>query len=516
MRSTARWCAAAATVLAASGAWGQEAPQAQGDAPGAAGASIAGLAAALVPHEGGLTADRAAARAVRTSLAVRAAEANTEAAGATRTEAAVAMIPQIALSARYTRLSPITQPALNFGALSSGSSQPFCVDTNGGIVLGSRSAGGALSCPNGAGPIPGSSTPSTGSGSGFSFPVILDNIVFNGTVTVPLTDIPFRLARVYEAAGLTVEARRLDELSARAQVAADARVAFYEYVRASGQVMAAAQALESVQQHRADLARFVEAGTVARVDLLRVEAQVAESERLVLAAREGQSLAQAQLRQRIHAREGERFELGEALDGDLPVPGTANQLIDRALQSRPELQSLDRQTHALSANLAAARAGMFPSISGQFSVDVANPNQRFVPQTNDFNTTWSATIQAQWSPTGAFSANAAASRLAAQRAGLTAQLNQLREGTEIEVRGVWISAQTSRAAIESARRQVLSAEESYRVRRERFQAGSAVSSDLTDAELDLLRARLALVNANVDLRESLARLRRAVGEREPD
>ncbi|MDB4927819.1 MAG: hypothetical protein JWM10_303, partial [Myxococcaceae bacterium] len=50
MRSTARWCAAA-VVLAAGGAWGQEAPtaQAQGDAPGAAGASIEGLAAALVP-----------------------------------------------------------------------------------------------------------------------------------------------------------------------------------------------------------------------------------------------------------------------------------------------------------------------------------------------------------------------------------------------------------------------------------------------------------------------------------
>jgi outer membrane protein len=125
-------------------------------------------------------------------------------------------------------------------------------------------------------------------------------------------------------------------------------------------------------------------------------------------------------------------------------------------------------------------------------------------------------IQAQWSPTGAFAASAASSRLSAQRAALVAQLAQLREGTEIEVRSVWISAQTANAAIESARRQLVSAEESYRVRRERFLAGSAVSSDLTDAELDLLRARLALVNANVDLREALARLRRAVGEREPD
>lgn len=511
MRSTARWCAAAA-VLAAGGAWGQTPPTAE--APGSEARAPVGLPAALTPQPGGLTADRAAARAVRTSLAVRAAQANIEAASASRTEAGVAMIPQVTLSARYTRLSPITQPSLNFGSASASSSQPFCVDSNGGIVLGSRTGGGALSCPSGAGPIP-SAAPPTAS-TGFSFPVILDNIVFNGTVIVPLTDIPFRLARVYEAAGLTVEARRLDEVSSRAQAAADARIAFYEYMRAQGQAAVAQQALETAQQHQRDLARFVEAGTVARVELLRVEAQVAESERIVLSAREGQSLAEAQLRQRMHVTEGEALTLGEALDGEVQMPGSVNQLIDRALQARPELQSLDRQSHALSASLAATRAGMFPSVSGQFSLDIANPNQRFVPNTQEFNTTWSATIQAQWSPTGAFSASAAASRLSAQRAGLVAQLAQVREGTEIEVRSVWIAAQTARAAIESARRQLVSAEESYRVRRERFQAGSAVSSDLTDAELDLLRARLALVNANVDLRESLARLRRAVGEREPD
>ena len=510
MRSTGRWCAAA-TVLAASGAWGQTPPAAETQVAEAR--APVGLPAALTAQPGGLTADRVAARAVRTSLSVRAAQASTEAAEAGRTEAVVAMIPQISLTARYTRLSPITPPVLSFGSAAS-SSPPFCVDTNGGIMLGSRNAGGAVTCPAGSGPIP-SAAPSTPS-AGFSFPVILDNILLNATVSVPLSDIPFRLARVYEAAGLTVEARRLDELSSRSAAATEARVAFYEYMRAQGQLAVAQQALETAQQHQQDLARFVEAGTVARVELLRVEAQVAESERIVLSAREGQSLAEAQLRQRMHVTEGEALTLGEALDGEVPMPGSVNQLIDRALQARPELQSLDRQSHALSANIAATRAGMYPSLSGQFSLDIANPNQRFVPNTQEFNTTWSATLQAQWSPTGAFSASAAASRLSAQRAGLIAQLAQVREGTEIEVRSVWIGAQTARAAIESARRQLVSAEESYRVRRERFQAGSAVSSDLTDAELDLLRARLALVNANVDLRESLARLRRAVGEREPD
>ena len=59
------------------------------------------------------------------------------------------------------------------------------------------------------------------------------------------------------------------------------------------------------------------------------------------------------------------------------------------------------------------------------------------------------------------------------------------------------------------------AEESYRIRRERFAVGSAISSDLTDAENDLARARFAVVNAQVDLRVALARLRRAIGTPEP-
>ena len=70
------------------------------------------------------------------------------------------------------------------------------------------------------------------------------------------------------------------------------------------------------------------------------------------------------------------------------------------------------------------------------------------------------------------------------------------------------------ASIEAARRQVVASEEAYRVRRERFLAGSAISTDLTDAERDLFSARLAVINANIDLRESVARLRRAVGQRE--
>ncbi len=526
MRSV--WWALGAAALPLN-AWAQTAPAGQVEAPPAAVTAPPAppaLPEELTPQPGGMTAEMAAARAIRVSAQMRAARANTEAADAARSEAAYGMIPQVSVSARYTRLSEITQPSLggpprpglvytqipplpgttSFGTANFNQWRPACRDAQGSITPGTQSLTGgqfAIDCGGGS--------PLLTPPSAFTFPVILDQIAFRGTLTVPLTDIPFRLARVYEAAGLTAQARRLDEASTRSQVATDARVAFYEYMRAQGNLAIAQRGFETAQRHREDLARFVEAGTVARVELLRVEAQVAESERVVISARESVGLAEAQLRQRLHMPPGERVTLGEALDAPVDVPGGVESLLDRAMRDRPEIGSLERQTRALDANLAATRAAMFPSLVAQANIDIANPNQRFIPQSQEFNTTWDVNLILQWSPTGAIQTGATANRVASQRDAVRAQLDALREGLEIEVRGTWVQVQSARAAIEAARRQVAFAEESYRVRRERFLAGAAVSSDLTDAELDLMRARLAAANAHVDLRVALARLRRAVG-----
>ena len=50
-----------------------------------------------------------------------------------------------------------------------------------------------------------------------------------------------------------------------------------------------------------------------------------------------------------------------------------------------------------------------------------------------------------------------------------------------------------------------------RVRREQFRAGAAVATDFIDAESELRRARLELINAAIDVRIARARLNRAVG-----
>ncbi|MBI5515304.1 MAG: TolC family protein [Deltaproteobacteria bacterium] len=475
------------------------------------------LASDLAPQPGGLTADQAAARALRESAQLRAARANTRAADAARSEAGRALIPNVTLTARYTRLSEITPPQINFGGSSAltGVINNLCVGSGGALLVGLSAPSGTV-CPMGATPASsltmGMAPPS--GNSGFTFPVILDQYTLQGTLTVPLTDLPFRLARVYEGAGYTVEARRLDEEAARLQVASEARVAFYEHVRARGQARVAAQGLQSARRNREDIARFVEAGTLPRVDLLRVEARVAEAERTLILAQNGVVLTEAVLRLRMHAPANEPFALGESLEEPVTLPTNLDDMIHRAWHDRPEIASLSRQLRALEANLSAARAGQYPSLVGVFNTTVASPNARFIPQTTDFNTTWDASLQLTWSPTQAYAGAATVSRVEAQREALVANVAALREGLELEVRSTFTAAQGAHAAIEASARQLEAAEESYRVSRQRFLAGSGVSRDLTDAETSLVSARLALVNAHVELRIALARLRRALGQRE--
>jgi outer membrane protein TolC len=466
------------------------------------------LPTALQPTPGGMTADQVAVLAIQVSAQVRAARATTDAADAARTEAAMAMIPQINLSARYTRLSEVINPNL-FGGLAQLGELPtrLCVNA---------AQGGAVTVT----PVPGMcASPAIAlaqpmmqqSGGGNPFQPPFNQYAFRGTLTVPITDIPFRLARLYEAAGLTQQARRLDEEATRLGAAADGRIAFYEYMRAQGQAGAAEQGIVAARRHREDLVHFVEAGTVARVELLRVEAQVAETERIVIAAGEGVAVSEANLRIRTGLLHGEPIRLGEPLDSPMVVIGDVRSHIERAWHSRPELQSLQRQIEAIGANLSAVRAGYFPSLVGVANVDIANPNQRISPPVEEFNTTWDATLQLQWSPTAAIQAGATASRVAAQREAVRAQVGALQAGIELEVRAAWTQVQTSRASLEAASRQLAAAEESYRIRRERFLAGNAISSDLSDAETDLLRAQFAIVNANIDLREGMVRLHRATG-----
>jgi outer membrane protein TolC len=141
----------------------------------------------------------------------------------------------------------------------------------------------------------------------------------------------------------------------------------------------------------------------------------------------------------------------------------------------------------------------------------ANPNPRIFPQDAVYRGTWDASVQLSWAITDLPGATAAQRAAHARASALEAERAQLLDAISLEVTQAAQSLSEARTAIESTRRGVGSAEESYRVRRVLFQNGRATSVELTDAETELTRARLDLVSAQIDLRVANARLIHALG-----
>jgi len=91
------------------------------------------------------------------------------------------------------------------------------------------------------------------------------------------------------------------------------------------------------------------------------------------------------------------------------------------------------------------------------------------------------------------------------------QRRALEDGIKLSVAASYYDLARASSAIAAAKRSEEAATESLRVRRDRFRLGKATSTDIIDAETAVTQARLARVNAHVDLLEARAQLAYAMG-----
>ncbi len=444
---------------------------------------------------GGLTSDEAAARAIETAPTLDAARAQVRAAEARADQAFYNLFPRLDLSARYTRLSRVDQPS--FGA----DVDPTELE---GALAGVDDPEARVLFEN-----------LFGSFGDFSFPVILDQYALRAGATYPVSAVLASVLPSYRASRTFADAQRLQVEAQQRTVGLQARDAFYNYARVRGQLLVAETTVRQIEANRANIAALVQAGVAAPVDLMRIDAQLATARVGVERATAGVAIAAQALRTLMHV-EGDdpMIPIGENL-AEPPPPAEAggrDAWIARALDQRAELRALrlaaTGQEHVVSAN--AGRR--WPVLAVQANYDFANPNNRIIPQQEEFRGTWDVSVVLSWSPNDYLDANTTVEQARADLAQARADIASLSDAVRIEVTQAYENLQAARAALEAARVGIAAAEETYRVRNEELRAGTAVTRDLIDAEADLARARLEGLNALIDVYLARAELARAVGE----
>ncbi len=307
------------------------------------------------------------------------------------------------------------------------------------------------------------------------------------------------------------EASRLDTVAGEGDLALETTGAYWNLVAQRKAEEVLREAIAAYEAHLADATNLFDNGMVARNELLAVQVERDRAELARLRAGNAAELASANLARLLDLPPGARFQPATELAASELVAEDVEPLVQRALEARPELAALTARAAAAEAAVKTARSGSRPQLGVTGSYDYANPNYRIFPLEGTWRDAWSvaATVSLLAFDGGRTAAATAEKR--AQAEALRQQLVDAQRGIRLDVTSRLLEIRTAQAAVGLAARNLDAARENVRVTKDRYQAGVSLSSELLDAETQLLRAGLDQTEATTQLLVAKASLDRAVG-----
>lgn len=422
--------------------------------------------------EGGLTSIEAGRRAAATSRQAAIEQQNVRSAQASVDRTFYDLAPRLTLTASYTRLSPIELPQLA------------------GIPVETSDI----------------------------FPILLNNYFLNAGVVVPLSTYVFSTVQAIRGAEAVREEATLTEQAARVQAAAEARLAYYDWVRAELQVLVAQQSLQSAQAQLERVQRYFAAGRVAQADVPQAEAFTANTELLYQQALTASDVSEQRLRTMMHVPDNQPLLVGEDVTAEFAQgqeQATLEALYQEAVAARLEIRALDKTAYSLQQAVDVQNAQRLPVIEAFGNVTYANPNQRVFPITEEWNATWDVGVRLTWTLNSFGTASAEAEQTRAQKAQVVSQRQALEDSLRLEILTAYRALREAQLAVVTAGRARVAAEASYESRQQLYQFGRATTFELIEAETARLQARLEVIQAHIALRVARVQLDHAVGRDVP-
>ena len=292
--------------------------------------------------------------------------------------------------------------------------------------------------------------------------------------------------------------------SAEADTALQVRQAFYNVLLAQANVTAQERNLSAAQSQLRDANTRFEAGVSARFDVLRAETQVSQAEQSLLEARNSVETAFVALNRAMGVPQSRRWTIVDPGLAPLPAEPLPD-LVAAARRGRGEVLAARAQAAAQEAGINIARAEGLPTLSIAASYNIVSTQNSFQ------SSGWiiSATAALNLFNGGRTRADVSAAQARTEEA--RANLEDVTQGVEQDVRQSYLNLVTSQRTMDTAETTLRQAEEAYDVATVRYQAGVGTATELADALAQLAQARANLNQARYNYNIVWARLQRALG-----
>ncbi len=306
-------------------------------------------------------------------------------------------------------------------------------------------------------------------------------------------------------AKLSLDASRWEIAAARQELKYSATDAYFKFMAARDAVRLATESVERLERYLQDVKLQFEVGVVAKVDVLRSEVELAKAKQTLIEAKNAYDVTMANLNTII----GLPLTTELKVAGDLSYEKYDQALaacMDTALRQRPEIfQATDAAKIAQEA-ITIARSGYLPTVSASYQ---AGWNDSKFAGTNNYN--WTVYLTTNWN---FMDSGLTAGKLKQASEGFKKakeQLQQTVDAVRLDVQSTYLTLKSAEQSIATSSAAVGLAEEDYKIKVIRYQAGVGTNLDVLDAQVALTTAKNNFLQAMYSYNNYRSKLDKAMG-----
>jgi outer membrane protein len=342
-------------------------------------------------------------------------------------------------------------------------------------------------------------------------PTILNNYTLKAILQQPLFT-GGKISGQIDAAGFIAKASEQDFQKDKADVIYDIKAAYWNLYRAIEFKKFVDENVTQMRTHSTDAESLLKQGLLTTNDVMKVQVELSDALVRQIDADNNVTVAMYILNNTL----GLPLQTDLALESTIKISDRqwegVDLLVRQAIEKRPEIKGMDARVQAGEAGLTSARGGWWPQIFMIGDYSYLRPNQRYFPVTDNFKETWDLSVSVSfdiwnWWQTG-YQITQAQAQLAQAKEGLS----MARDGVMLEVTQSYLGIQKAKERKTVSEQGVRQAEENYRIMSGKYKQGLVANSELLDAEVAMLQAKLTLTQSLVDYELDIAQLSRAIGD----
>jgi len=294
---------------------------------------------------------------------------------------------------------------------------------------------------------------------------------------------------------------------ARQTLKLNATSGYYGLVQAKKLLEVNQESVSQLEQHLKNVQLQFDVGTVAKVDVLRSEVDLANAVQNLIKAQNAYDVAMATLNNVVGLPLTTSLKTQEKLPYEQFTTPLA-ECIETGVKQRPEALQAVAAVKSADAGVVVARSGYLPSVAAAYKADW---NDTSFPGADNTNQNWLATLTTNWT---VLDSGLTAGNLKKALEGLLkarAALGQTLDTIRLDVQSSYLNLRESEKRIETSGVAVDKAEEDFKIAQLQYSTGVGTNLDVIDAHTALTQAKTNYVQALTDYNTNKAKLDSSMG-----